>query len=222
MEIDTRDASSRKIAAWDASLRKDGQVTFRQDTGKLQGTVLLVFFAMVGGLLLSFTTSDLGDDAGPVLGWTALVLAAIFVPFAVLVLRYQNKTVVVQTEGIKVENGDVVPWTGLSQAEVQEVGHNRTVVLTLTPAYLAQHVRSKPWYSRLLIVRTAQMLGGASIVLSHAMQANHEDFVQWINACIANPPEPPVLQPIWYEKALRHRAASPTASAGQPARDVPQ
>lgn len=208
------DRSSRRIASWDARLLQEGQVVFRQDIGELWGVVLLAGGAMATGFVISvvYGAGQGMDDAGAVFGWVALFLAVIFIPFAILVLRYQGKTLVVKTEGIQVENGDLVPWSGLERAEIRKVGHNRTVVLRIRPQFFGPEYRRKPWYSRLNMVLTFRYMHGPYIILSHAMKADHEEFARWVNMRITDPPGPPnprAHAPVWYAKELeRIKAAS--------------
>lgn len=168
------------MAGWDEQLQAFGSVVFTQKVGRM----LLVFGAIVLSVIAGVALGIADDEEidPQVLGIVAGILAVLVGgPMIYYLFWFRHKRVVVETDGVRLTNGYLMPWSGIDYAGVWSYRGNTSVTLELEEdtmrAYQAQQSRA----ARMVTKANARLTGSRAVFLPSTLAADPAELATWLN-----------------------------------------
>jgi len=169
---------------WDERLQGFGKVVFRHKLTKILLSFAGAIAAALIGLFLGYWSSGVGDTSAFVLS-ALIVIPILLVVFTWSILWSRKKTVVVETDGVRLTNNVLVPWGEIVDTGVWSYRGPAMVTLKVAPSYMREYQARLNPASRMLTKLNSAFGGGDTLYLPGMLDTKPEELSAWIATLIS-------------------------------------
>lgn len=167
-------------AAWQSELDKTGRVTISSSFGSLFWRIGLAVVLIAAFVAARYSAGDIGQRGLTIaiIGFALLLVACIaFVKF-----QYGGKEIVVDAHGLKMMDGQVVPWTDVTTVEVYSPAKAAPAVsVNLTQSAWDAHLANKGAAVMAMHKANALIVRDRALVMPSYLAANAGELASWLN-----------------------------------------
>jgi hypothetical protein len=170
-------ATTPAIQAWDEQLRLFGRVTVRQ-----RPTAIIVLLVFAIAILAAGVVTGAREGSASTTAIVMLLFGALLgVPAVFWLLVQRNKTVVVETDGVRLLNGYLLPWEGIEFAGIWSHRSNHSVAIQLTGEAMRAYTAQQSPAARMLTKTNAGLTRSRAVFLPSTLEGNAAEFALWLN-----------------------------------------
>lgn len=168
------------MQAWDEQFRLFGRVIFRQKS-RMIVVLLVIGIAIIAAGAVAAARQGTADATAMVLIITGGLLG---LPAIFWFIAQRKTTVSVETEGVRLTNGYLLPWDGLEFAGVWSYRSNRSVAIHLTDETMRDYTAQQSRAARMLTKANAALTSSNAVFLPGTLDANPDEFAAWLNVLL--------------------------------------
>ena len=167
-------------AAWQSELDNTGRVTISSSFGSLFWRIGLAVVLIAVFVAARYSAGDIGQRGLTIaiIGFALLIIACVaFVKF-----QYGNKDIVVDTHGITMMDGQVVPWSDVTTVDVYAPAKSPpSVSVNLTQSAWDAHLASKGAAATAMHKANAFIVRDRALVIPSYLAANPAELASWLD-----------------------------------------
>lgn len=167
------------MTEWDEQLQLFGKVELKQKVGRVILVFGAIILSVIVGVVLGFASEGIDLQA---LAWVVGVLAVIIGgPMIFYFAWYRTKTVIVETDGVRLTDGYLLPWAGIEGAGLWTHRGNASVTLGLDEDTMRLYQANQSRAARMLTKANAGITRSRAVFLPGTLDANPEELAAWLN-----------------------------------------